>query len=78
MGTGEQGLGTGERKPGVSACGAGYPVIPLAKAQRTQSSQREEKKLLSPLNITLIYLFKLVLSEHFIQYTVEIITIIGR
>jgi hypothetical protein len=27
----------------VSACGAAYPVIPLAKAQRTRSSQRRNE-----------------------------------
>ena len=39
------GSGTGEKSkrwPPVSACGAVYPVIPLAKARRTQRTQREE------------------------------------
>jgi len=36
-------MGSRERRPGVGACGAVYPVIPLAKAQRTPRTQREEK-----------------------------------
>jgi len=27
----------------IGACGAGYPVIPLAKAPRTPRTRREEK-----------------------------------
>jgi len=38
-----RGSGEKRREDFVGACGAGCPVIPLAKAQRTQRTQREER-----------------------------------
>jgi len=44
LGTRDQGLGTGERSPSVSACGAVYPVIPLAKAEERKKNEKGRGK----------------------------------